>query len=138
MTMKRAPLSLLITLLVFTLLSGNLQLWAQATSWKQIPIPKLPVFNPAQPKRVELPNGMVIFLQEDHELPTIDGTARIRGGARRVPANKTGLMDIYGEVWRTGGTKSETGDQLDDYLEQRAAKVETDGEADSTSISSPA
>ncbi|MFZ3265283.1 MAG: pitrilysin family protein [Terriglobales bacterium] len=133
--MKRAPLSLLITLLAFILLSGNVQLWAQATSWKQIPIPKLPAFHPAQPKRVELPNGMVIFLQEDHELPTIDGTARIRGGARRVAANKTGLMDIYGEVWRTGGTKSETGDQLDDYLEQRAAKVETDGDADSTSIS---
>ncbi len=29
----------------------------------------------------------------------------------------------------------ETGDQLDDYLEQRAAKVETDAETDSTSIS---
>ena len=41
------------------------------------------------------------------------------------PANKTGLTDVYGEVWRTGGTKTQTGDQLDDYLEQRAAKVET-------------
>ena len=60
---------------------------------------------------------MVIFLQEDHELPLIDGTARIRGGERRVPANKAGMMDIYGEAWRTGGTKTQTGDQLDDYLE---------------------
>ncbi len=42
---------------------------------------------------------------------------------------------MYGEVWRTGGTKSQTGDQLDDYLEIRAAKVETDSNADSTSIS---
>ena len=25
---------------------------------------------------------------------------------------KPGLVDIYGEVWRTGGTKSQTGDQL--------------------------
>ena len=57
---------------------------------------------------------MVVFLQEDHELPTIDGTARIRGGERSVPANKTGLTDVYGEVWRTGGTKTQTGDQLDD------------------------
>ena len=30
---------------------------------------------------------MVIFLQEDHELPIIDGTARIRGGSRSEPAN---------------------------------------------------
>lgn len=133
--MKRALFSFVAVLLFLSCLSGNLQLWAQATGWKQIPIPKLPPFNPAQPKRIELPNGMVIFLQEDHELPMVDGTARIRGGERMVPANKAGLIDIYGDVWRTGGTKTQTGDQLDDYLEQRAAKVETGGTVDSTSIS---
>ncbi len=78
---------------------------------------------------------MVIFLQEDHELPLIDGIARIRGGSRSEPADKTGLIDMYGDVWRTGGTKTQTGDQLDDYLEIRAAKVETGGDADSTTIS---
>ncbi len=85
----------------------------------------MPAFHPQEPKRIELPNGMVIFLQEDHELPLINGSARIRGGSRSEPANKTGMLDMYGEVWRTGGTKSQTGDQLDDYLEIRAAKVET-------------
>jgi zinc protease len=108
---------------------------AQATDWQQIPIPPLQAFHPQEPKRIELPNGMVVFLQEDHELPLIDGSARIRGGSRSEPANKTGMLDIYGEVWRTGGTKSQTGDQLDDYLEIRAAKVETGSNADSTSIS---
>ena len=104
-------------------------------SWKQIPVPQLPAFKPQQPKRIQLSNGMVIFLQEDHELPLIDGTARIRGGSVNEPTNKTGLIDVYGEVWRTGGTKSQTGDQLDDFLEVRAAKVETGGGPDSTSIS---
>ena len=108
---------------------------AQTTEWQQITIPPLPAFHPQQPKRIVLPNGMVIFLQEDHELPLIDGVARIRGGSRSEPAAKTGLVDIYGEVWRTGGTKTQTGDQLDDYLEVRAAKVETSSTADSTSIS---
>jgi zinc protease len=108
---------------------------AQATNWQQIPIPPLPAFHPQEPKRIELPNGMVIFLQEDHELPVIDGTARIRGGSRSEPASKVGMLDIYGEVWRTGGTKTQTGDQLDDYLEIRAAKVETGSNADSTTIS---
>ena len=134
--MKRAQTFVLITLtlLAVSFFTGTTQTWAQ-TSWKQIPIPKLPPFKPAEPKRIELPNGMVIFLQEDHELPLIDGTARIRGGERSVPADKAGLIDIYGEVWRTGGTKTQTGDQLDDFLEQRAAKVETGGSGDSTSIS---
>ncbi len=104
-------------------------------AWKKIPIPKLPEFKPQEPKRIELPNGMVVFLQEDHELPTIDAIARIRGGSRSEPAAKVGLVSLYSEVWRTGGTKTQTGDQLDDYLEIRAAKVETDGSADSTTIS---
>jgi zinc protease len=108
---------------------------AQVADWQQINIPPLPAFHPQEPKRFVLPNGMVIFLQEDHELPLIDGVARIRGGSRSEPAAKTGLVDMYGEVWRTGGTKTQTGDQLDDYLEIRAAKVETGGTADSTTIS---
>lgn len=137
--MRRSSSRSLITLaaivLVLSCLGSNLQLWAQATNWTQIQIPKLPAFKPPQPKRIQLDNGMVIFLQENHELPMIDGTARIRGGGRRVPANKTGLIDVYGEAWRTGGTKTQTGDQLDDFLEQRAAKVETGGSIDSTTIS---
>src|ERR1700726_2927188 len=107
----------------------------QADSWQQIPILPLPSFKPQQPKRIELKNGMVIFLQEDHELPLIDGTARIRGGSVNEPDAKVGLVDIYGEVWRTGGTKTQTGDQLDDFLEVRAAKVETGGGPDSATIS---
>ncbi len=78
---------------------------------------------------------MVIFLQPDHELPLINATARIRGGSISEPANKAGLTDLYGEVWRTGGTKSKTGDQMDDFLEAHAAKIETDNQSDSTSIS---
>ena len=128
--MKRA----LIALFTLILIGSNAQVWAQAANWKDVPIPPLPAFHPPQPKRIALPNGMVIFLQEDHELPLIDGFARIRGGGRAVPANKNGLIDIYGEVWRTGGTKSQTGDQLDDFLEQRAAHVETGGGIDSTTI----
>ncbi len=108
---------------------------SQASDWKEIKIPPLPAFHPQQPRRIPLPNGMVIFLQEDHELPLVRGTARIRGGSRDEPAAKIGLVDIYGQVWRTGGTKDQTGDQLDDYLEARAAKVETGGGLDSTTIS---
>ncbi|HKN32488.1 MAG TPA: pitrilysin family protein [Terriglobales bacterium] len=108
--------------------------FGQAADWRQIPIPPLPAFQPVEPKRIELPNGMVIFLQEDHELPLIDGFARIRGGSREEPGAKTGLVDVYGEVWRTGGIKTQTGDQLDDFLEAHAAKVETGGGLDSTSI----
>ena len=89
--------------------------------------PRCPPFNPQQPKRVVLPNGMIVFLTENHELPLISGSAMIRGGSDSEPADKTGLVELYGETWRTGGTEKLSGDQLDDYLEARAAKVETGG-----------
>jgi zinc protease len=105
------------------------------SSWRQIPIPPLPQWTAAQPRRIELANGMIFFLQEDHELPLISGTATIRGGSRSEPANKVGMLGIYGDAWRTGGTSKMTGDQMDDFLEMRAAKIETDDAKDSTTIS---
>lgn len=132
---RRSILGLVVVLAAASLASTAQSKSQGTTAWTQIPIPPLPAFKPKQPKRIELSNGMVIFLQEDHELPLINGTARIRGGSIDEPGNKVGLIDIYGEVWRTGGTKSQTGDQLDDFLEVRAAKVETGGDVNSTSIS---
>ena len=107
----------------------------QATDWKKIEKPPLRPFIPSQPRRVLLGNGLVILLQEDHELPLVRGTARIRGGSREEPAAKVGLGGIYGEVWRTGGTRDRTGDHLDDFLEARAARVESGGGIDSTTLS---
>jgi zinc protease len=108
---------------------------SQATDWKQIQAPPLRPFQPPVPKRVQLSNGLVIFLLEDHELPTTRGGIAFHGGWVNEPADKVGLVRILGEVWRTGGTKNKTGDQLDDYLEARAATVESGGWQDATSLS---
>jgi zinc protease len=105
---------------------------AAPRSWQHVPIPPLRAFKPQEPRRIELQNGMVIFLQEDHELPLIDGSIRIRGGSRDEPADKTGMMAIYADVWRTGGTATKTGDELDDFLEAHAAHVEASEGSDST------
>jgi zinc protease len=105
-----------------------------AQPWTKIPIPPLHDFKPVQPKRIELANGLVIFLQEDHELPFISGSILIRGGARDEPANKIGLVSLYGQTWRTSGTVKANGDVLDDQLEAKAATVETGGGGASTSV----
>ncbi|HEY6250124.1 MAG TPA: pitrilysin family protein [Candidatus Angelobacter sp.] len=105
-----------------------------ASDLRAIKKPPLPDFHPQLPQRIQFDNGMVVFLQEDHELPLIDGVAYIRGGSKGEPADKAGLVSIYGGSWRTGGAKSKTGDQLDDELEARAARIETGGGIDNTSI----
>ena len=102
--------------------------------WKKITVPTLHDFKPVQPKRIELSNGLVIFLQEDHELPFISGNVLIRGGARDEPASKVGLLSLYGQTWRTSGTASASGDVLDDRLEAKAAGLETSGGGATTSL----
>lgn len=108
---------------------------AQPQPWTKVPIPPLHEFKPKQPKRIELSNGLVIFLQEDHELPFIDGTILIRGGSRDVPAAKVGLVNMYGQCWRTSGSTTKPGDVLDAELAEKAASIETSGGSATTSLS---
>ena len=142
-------------LLITTLLATTLALpaWAQqknapdasvkethaatkiASNWQKVPVPPLPAFTPAKPTRLELANGMVVFLLENHELPLISGSVKIRGGSNSEPASKAGLVELFALTWRTGGTEALTGDQLDDRLEMHAAKVESSSDGASTSLS---
>jgi zinc protease len=107
----------------------------QSKPWENIPIPKLHEFKPHQPVRIELKNGIVLFLQEDHELPFISGSVLIPGGSRDEETAKAGLVDLYELTWRTSGTAKLDGDALDDLLEAKAAHIETEGDEDSTTLS---
>ena len=107
----------------------------ESKPWEKIPIPPLKQFKPRQPKRIELKNGIVIFLQEDHELPFVGGTILIPGGSVDEDPAKIGLVSLYGEAWRTSGTEKMSGDQMDDLLESKAAHIETSGGPNSTSLS---
>ncbi|MFY9855885.1 MAG: pitrilysin family protein, partial [Terracidiphilus sp.] len=111
------------------------QLAQQSKPWEQIPVPKLHEFKPHQPTRIELKNGIVLFLQEDHELPFVSGSVLIPGGARDEDVAKTGLVALYGQTWRTSGTAKMNGDAMDDLLEAKAAHIESGGDVDSTAIS---
>lgn len=106
----------------------------QEKPWEKIPIPPLHEFKPQQPRRIQLKNGIVLFLQEDHELPFVYGSVLIPGGSRDEDPGKAGLVDLYGETWRTSGTEKMNGDAMDDLLEAKAAHIETSGGAASTSL----
>lgn len=84
---------------------------------KEIQIPKVETYT--------LPNGLRLYLLEDHALPIINGRALVRTGNLFDPPGKIGLAEATGAVMRTGGTVSKTGDVLDQELESMAAEVET-------------
>jgi zinc protease len=110
---------------LLALLALTPPLAGQATRAADLQYPPLPPFEIPRPERVVLDNGLVVMLLEDHELPLVDATALIRTGSRLEPADKAGLAELTGAVLRTGGTTRLSGDQLDDYLESKAAVIES-------------
>lgn len=94
---------------------------------KQIPTPDVTTYT--------LPNGMKVYLLEDHELPIVSGAVRVRTGNLLEPADKIGLASVTGTVMRSGGAAGKTGDQLDEELENIAASVESDIGETSGSVS---
>ena len=97
----------------------------QVDTVDQLTYPPLADVQIPQPQRIVLDNGLVVFLLEDHELPIMQASLRIRTGSRLEPADKVGVAALTGTVMRSGGTTALTGDQLDDYLESKAASIET-------------
>ncbi len=94
-------------------------------SYKDLKYPPLHDVKTPQPERITLPNGITIFLLEDHELPMVSVAARIRTGNRLESEDKAGIASIVGEVMRSGGTTSVKGDDLDIQLDRIGASVES-------------
>lgn len=112
----------LLTLLI--LIAGTQLLTAQK-SWDEIEYPPLNTFEKPDVEIFELDNGITFYLVEDDELPLINLRVLVRTGGVLVPNDKAGLNSIAGTVMRTGGTTSISGDDLNELLEDRAARMET-------------
>src|ERR1700682_6215235 len=98
--MKNMTLRMVTALLATVFLSASHLTAAaqQQKPWEKIPIPKLHEFKPQIPKKIVLKNGIVIFLQEDHELPFVSGYVLIPGGSRDEDPAKVGLISLYGQA----------------------------------------
>ena len=94
-------------------------------SWNEIEYPPLNSFEKPDIEIFELDNGIRFYLVEDHELPLINLRVLVRTGGVLVPNDKAGLNSITGTVMRTGGTTSISGDELNEFLADRAASMET-------------
>jgi len=108
--------------ILIVLLGAGLSL-AQKNPKDKFSFPPLNPIQMPEVQRVELPNGLKLFLVEDHEFPTIDLWILIRTGAVFEPASKVGLAAITGTALRTGGTRSKTGDEIDRELDTLAASL---------------
>jgi zinc protease len=106
-----------------------------APTYKTLKYPPLAQVKIPEPAEVTLANGMRVLMLEDHELPLIRGVAMVRTGNLFDPPDKRGLSQVMADVLRSGGTKSKTGDQIDEELENIAGTVEAGMDESSASVS---
>lgn len=115
-------LGLLVLLLIFL---SPMATAATPRHYTELSFPPLPEVTLPDYTRYTLDNGMIVYLMEDHELPLVRGTVLVKTGERLDPADKVGLASLTATVMRSGGTQYHSADQLNQLLEQRAARIET-------------
>lgn len=89
--------------------------------------------------RFVLPNGLVVYVQSDRELPLVDVSVTVRAGSIYDPADKVGLASLTATTLRTGGIAAPgrviASDDLDEELEFRAAVVESSADSETATVS---
>lgn len=124
MSKDRSFFKIFLVSILFLLLCGSMA-FAQKSPKEKFVFPPLNPIHMPKVEKVELANGLSLFLVEDHEFPTIDMRAMVRTGSVFEPSSKVGLASICGQVLRTGGTTSTSGDEIDRELETMAATIST-------------
>jgi zinc protease len=67
-------------------------------------------------KRIELPNGLVLLLWENHRLPIVVAEAHVNDVSLREPAAKAGVASLMGELLDEG-TAKQTSEQIAETIE---------------------
>lgn len=85
-------------------------------------------------KKVVLKNGLTLLLMEQHEVPLVSFSVRIRAGAVSDPAGKDGTASLTADLLRKG-TKTRTADMFSAELDFLGGIFSAAASADSTSAS---
>ena len=81
-------------------------------------------FDPPQPFRFTLPNGLAVYIIENHELPVVNITLIVKAGSMYDPPGKEGLSDLTAAVMRSGGILKTSPQAVDETLDYYAATIE--------------
>lgn len=74
-------------------------------------------------ERLDLVNGIRVYLKEDSELPLVQVTAMIGSGSLAVPRELSGFDDLFATTLRTGGTTVTPAAALEERLDLLAANL---------------
>lgn len=122
-------------LLIFTFVLGLFVSCAtQETSMQQgqsepvdvegLEYPELNAYQTPEVETFELDNGIKFYLVEDDEVPLIDLNMIVKAGSFLVPDDKVGLPSIMTSAMRNGGSETYPENELNQLLEDKAARIE--------------
>lgn len=113
--MKKLSIYILISLLSFTAVIAQVDR-------SQYPIPApAPEINIGDPETFTLPNGLKVFVVENHKLPRVTYSL-ILDRDPILEGDKAGAIGMVGPVLR-GGTTSKTKDELDEAIDRIGARI---------------
>jgi zinc protease len=82
-------------------------------------------------ERLELPNGLVLLLSENHTTPSVSIKAVVRAGSRFESDEKAGLASLLGELLDEG-TATRTSQQIAEAVESVGGRIGTFGDYQSS------
>jgi predicted Zn-dependent peptidase len=105
---------------------------------RRMTFPALQIAIPRIGREVErrvLPNGIILFMAEDHSLPTLDAYALFPAGSLYEGAGRPGVAQFTASQLRNGGTTRLPAEILNEELELLGASIESSVSAEGISLS---
>ncbi len=86
--------------------------------------------DPLKVETYKLPNGLTVYLNPDHAMPTVQGMVMVKGGSKRDPKDATGIAHYFEHIMFKGTDKIGTinYDQEKVYLDSISALYDKLGE----------
>ena len=107
------------------------QAFEEAQNWRKQapPAGPPPALHLPVPSVFSLPNGMKVYLVEDHALPVVSATVVTRAGGEANPAAKPGLSAFTAQLL-TEGTKDRSATDIADQADELGIKLTSIGTMD--------
>jgi zinc protease len=88
----------------------------------RVAIPPLD-FEVVKPQKVQLSNGLTVYLQPDRTTPLINAVAMVKAGSMDEPADKLGVATLTFDLMTNAGAGERDADAVDALLDFRAANA---------------
>ncbi|WP_158278743.1 insulinase family protein [Rhodohalobacter mucosus] len=97
---------------------------SEAVNPESLDYPELNSYIVPEIETFELDNGIKFYLVEDNEVPLINLNMIVRAGSFMEPADKVGMASVMTSVMRNGGSEAYPENELNQLLEDKAARIE--------------